>query len=199
MDLEAAACKARLVVVLPEGGRSYWVNAPGDTGERYEDHIIEDVVPFAERTFPIASGRAGRAIGGLSMGGYGAMMLAMRHPETFAAAVSMSGALYFAAMEHPLGRSYPTALMNSLPEGEYDCFALAEKIAGLDAPRRPEIAMTCGRDDYLLEPNRKFHEHLEKHSIKHAWAEHEGSHDWDFWRARTPEMMQFVRERVSPD
>src|SRR5215469_11269486 len=83
--------KMPLVVVMPDGGRFWYTNALD--GPRYEDDLIQDVVGLVDRTFPVRAERAGRAIGGLSMGGFGAVKVGLKHHEMFASANSHSGAL----------------------------------------------------------------------------------------------------------
>ena len=80
-----------LVVVMPDGGRGWYTNAV--VGYAYEDDLIKDVVGLIDRTFPVKAERSGRAIGGLSMGGYGAVKIGLKHHEMFASVNSHSGAL----------------------------------------------------------------------------------------------------------
>src|SRR3954468_18419689 len=82
-----------MAVVMPDGGRGWYTNAV--EGSAYEDDLIKDVVGLVERTFPVKAERAGRAIGGLSMGGYGAVKLGLKHHAMFASVNSHSGALGF--------------------------------------------------------------------------------------------------------
>src|SRR5271157_1614251 len=86
-----------LVVVMPDGGRGWYSNAV--IGPAYEDDLIKDVVGLIDRTFPVKAERSGRAIGGLSMGGYGAVKLGLKHPDTFASVNSHSGALGFPRLD----------------------------------------------------------------------------------------------------
>ena len=81
-----------LAVVMPYGGNGWYTNAVND-GERYEDHLLKDVVGLVERTFPVRAERGGRAIGGVSMGAYGAVKLGLKLHDTFASVHSHSGAL----------------------------------------------------------------------------------------------------------
>lgn len=88
-----------LIIVMPDGGNSWFVNyAESDDGRsnNWEDHIIEDVIPHVDANFLTLAQREGRAIAGLSMGGYGAFMLGLRHPEMFVSMASTSGALSYA-------------------------------------------------------------------------------------------------------
>ncbi len=87
-----------LVVVMPDGGRGWFTNA--EDGDAYEDDLLKDVMRLVERNFPVKQERSGRAIGGLSMGGFGAVKLALKHPELFASVDSHSGLP--GLMRHPL-------------------------------------------------------------------------------------------------
>ena len=88
----------RSCVVMPDGGRGWYTNAA--VGYAYEDDLIKDVVGLIDRTFPVKAERAGRAIGGLSMGGYGAVKVGLKHHEMFASVNSHSGALAIVHREH---------------------------------------------------------------------------------------------------
>jgi S-formylglutathione hydrolase FrmB len=85
-----------LIVVMPDGGNSWYVNwAESEDGQtnNWEDHILEDVIGHVEANFRTVERREGRAITGLSMGGYGALTLGLRHPDMFVSIGSTSGAL----------------------------------------------------------------------------------------------------------
>ena len=84
-----------LIVVMPDGHVSFYCNNPAPMGLAYEDHIVRDVVGFVDRVLPSRADRTGRAIAGLSMGGYGAMMLGLKHPDLFCAIGGHSSAYYF--------------------------------------------------------------------------------------------------------
>jgi len=183
----------RLMVVMPDTHRFFYVNDPRPGGPAYEDHFIRDVIGSVDRIFPTIRRRTGRAVAGLSMGGYGAMMLAMRHPSKFAAVAAHSAAFGF-------GRKIRTdwgidPLSNALPRGKYDVFALARKLA--KARRRLPIRFDCGTEDFLLENSREFHAHLTKLGIAHEYAEHPGRHDWAYWDEHVGETLAFVRERLA--
>jgi putative tributyrin esterase len=181
-----------LVVVMPDGGRGWYTNAASPAGLAYEDDLIKDVVGLVDRTFPVKAGRSGRAIGGLSMGGYGAIKLALKHHETFASANSHSGALAFARRDPVNARELSpefTAIFGDHPKGsDNDPFALVERI---DHGRIPAMRIDCGADDFLLEDNRSFHKHLESMKIPHEYAEFPGTHEWAYWDKHVQEAVAF--------
>jgi uncharacterized repeat protein (TIGR03803 family) len=82
-----------LILVMPEGNDSYFVNAVERPQDRYEDYIVNDLITDVESRFPVAPGRATRAIAGVSMGGYGAVKLALSHPDLFAFVGGLSPAV----------------------------------------------------------------------------------------------------------
>ena len=80
------------LIATPDGGTSFYINAK-DGKERYEDFLVQEFLPFIEKRYRVSPGRANRAISGISMGGYGALHLAFRHPQLFSAVSAHSAAL----------------------------------------------------------------------------------------------------------
>ncbi len=192
-SLERYARPLPLIIVTPDGQRSMYVNDPRPGGLAYEDHIVKDVVGFVERTFPVIRGRTARAIAGLSMGGYGAMMLSMRHPEMFSVACSHSGALFFTHKQSTRKAGLKT-IVDAVGQRKYNCFALARKLKR--TRRRIAIRLDCGTEDGLIECNRDFHAHLDKLGITHEYTEHPGAHNWDYWDAHIPDTLAFVMKHL---
>jgi len=182
-----------LIIVMPDGHRSFYCNDPRPGGLAYEDHMVKDVVGFMDRAFRTIRHRRGRAIAGLSMGGYGAMMLSLRHVDLFSVACSHSGALAMFHSPRP-ERADVQAVVANLPKGAYDCFALARKCAR--SRRGLAIRIDCGKEDFLLDHNRQFHAHLEKLGIRHVYEEHPGQHNWEYWDIHIRQTLEFVMARV---
>lgn len=180
-----------LIVAMPDGGRSFYCNHTG--GDQYDDHIVKDVVGYVDRTFKTVASAGGRAIGGLSMGGYGAIMLALRHPDVFSVASSHSGALAIIHWPRP-NRPDVEAIVRDVPRPEYDCFTLAEKLAAQG--QKPALRFDCGTEDFLLPDNRAFHKHLLKLKIKHQYKEHPGEHNWEYWDEHVREGIAFVMKNL---
>ena len=178
-----------LVVVMPDGGRGFYTNAA--EGFAYEDDLIHDVVGLIDRTFPVKAEKSGRAIGGLSMGGYGAIKVALKHPNLFASANSHSGAVGFLRPRPGGGGLEPefARIFGKSPAGgPEDPFAIVEKT---DHGIIPALRLDCGRDDFLLAQNRAFHEHLNKLGIIHEYAEFPGGHEWGYWDEHVREAIAF--------
>jgi S-formylglutathione hydrolase FrmB len=178
-----------LVVVMPDGGRGWYTNAA--QGFAYEDDLIKDVIGTVDRTFPVKAERSGRAIGGLSMGGYGAVKLGLKHPEMFASANSHSGAVGFLRKEsgnHAASPEFERIFGKSPSDGPEDPFAIVQKI---DHGRIPALRIDCGTDDFLLDQNRAFHRQLESLHVPHEYQEFPGGHEWSYWDRHVQEAIAF--------
>ncbi len=185
-----------LVVVMPDGGRGWYTNAL--QGDAYEDHILQDVMGQVERLFPVARERRRRAIAGLSMGGYGALRLALKHPSLFAAAASLSGAV---GIGHgPITDEMPPdfrRIFGDNPQGsENDLFALAQRV---ELAQLPRLWLDCGVDDFLIEHNRAFHAHLQQLQVPHVYLEFPGGHTWDYWDEHIQQVLPFVMEAMEDE
>ena len=161
-----------LVVVLPDGGTSGYVNWK-DSGRlhkaRYEDLLMRDIPAHLARAFNVSD--SPWAIGGLSMGGYGAMRLGLKYPDRFCSIYAHSSAFHLHEMLDP-------ALVER-PVEDASVFHLADALAVRDDI--PAIAFDCGTEDRLIDTNRRFHEHLQTLNIAHHYAEFPGGHEWDYW------------------
>lgn len=178
-----------LVVVMPDGGRGWYTNAL--EGEAYEDDLIKDVVGLVDRTFPVKAERSGRAIGGLSMGGYGALKLGLKHHAMFASVNSHSGAIGF-LRDPERGRQLSPEFRRIFGDdpagGPEDPFAI---VAKMDHGLIPPLRLDCGTSDRLLDQNRAFHDHLKSMSISHEYEEFPGGHDWSYWDEHVQQAIAF--------
>jgi len=189
-----------LIVVMPSTARQWYTNSVNRPGLRYEDHIIKDVVGLVDRTFPTIANRRGRAIGGLSMGGYGAMKLALKYPDLFCAANSHSGAVvgvFDGRRNIRAGKpsaeeaaEFDSIFGTGCEGGPEDPLALARKCP---KSKRPKLRIDCGVDDFLLDGNRMFHAHLDKIGYKHEYEEFPGAHDWNYWDLHIQDALAFHR------
>ena len=191
-----ALAPLRSLVVIPEAGRGYYANDPRPSGQgAWENYIMRDVTGFMERAFQVRKGRQNRSIAGISMGGYGALRLALRHPNYFAKTAALSPSLYFSHTQHPRRAAFQTELAAALEPDDHDCFELAKLLAPASAPTppdRPEIWFAAGRGDAHLEINQSFHAHLQRLKWNHTYVEAEGGHDRAFWMRHIPAMISFL-------
>jgi S-formylglutathione hydrolase FrmB len=179
-SLERYAERLPLIIVMPDGGHGFYTDA--EAGYAYDTAITRDLVEFVDSRFHTDPRREARVIGGLSMGGYGALRLALAHPDLFCSAVSHSGALAWAHTPFDPATAWGAAnirLAGTQPQGgPNDLFALA---ARADRATLPALRIDCGIDDFLLDDNRRYHAHLQELGIAHEYAEYPGAHDWAYW------------------
>lgn len=171
-------------IILPEVQRSWYANQP--YGLRYFDYISQELPQIASQLLHLPTDPAHLYVGGLSMGGYGAMKCVLTYPEKFAGAMCLSGAvrlleditvfppdvLNYDELRATLGLDLKCAPENNL-------MLLAEKAAL--SPSCPRLYVACGYDDFLIKTNREFHNHLEKLHMDIMYEEWPGIHDWAFW------------------
>ena len=182
-----------LIVVMPNGGRGFYTDAVARPNASFETLIVRDLVGWIDTTMRTIARREGRAVCGLSMGGYGAAKFALKFPDVFGAAVSHSGAVGWAS--HPLDpkndwhREWIPVLGRNPKGGPNDVYALAAKCP---RDRLPALRIDCGKKDFLIEDNRRFHRHLRKLRIPHEYAEPPGAHTWEYWDREIRHSLRFL-------
>lgn len=182
-----------LAVVMPDGGRSFYCDAV--EGYAYGTAIGRELPALIEATFPVRREREGRMIAGLSMGGYGAFRLALERPDGFCGAVSHSGALAFGSraldLSDPFGREFVRVLGPDPAFGPNDLFSAVRKLKERGA-EMPSLAFDCGTEDFLLDANRAFREHLQELGVPHTYTEFPGGHEWSYWDTHIQETIAFA-------
>lgn len=189
-SLERYAAAYPFIIVMPDGGRGYYTDAPG--GDAYETAIVRDLVSYIDHTFQTDARRGARAIGGLSMGGYGALKLGLGHPDLFGSVTShsCSRAVVWTHDPDPPEEKF-LRVFGPDPQGTAaDLFALTERI---DHATLPALSLDCGVDDELLAVNRRLHAHLAALHIPHLYREYRGGHAWQYWDRRIQEALEFHR------
>jgi putative tributyrin esterase len=174
-----------LAVVMPAVHRSWYTDMT--LGYRYWTFISEELPAITRSLFPISERREDNFVAGLSMGGYGAFKLALRHPERYAAAASLSGALGIAyGLEQSPDPAWKAEMSNvfgdltTVPGSDNDTFALAGKVARSTGPK-PRLYQCCGAEDFLYESNVKFRDHARKLGLDLTYEEGPGEHEWGYW------------------
>jgi len=196
--IEMYASERPIMVVMPTTPwRSMYVD--GVSGPPAATAIARHLVEFIDARFRTLPERRYRAVCGLSMGGYGALHLALKYPDVFGAAASHSGALFFGhfdAAEEPapddrahfLWRISKTLLGEVRSGGPCDLYVQAETVP---AQKRPALRIDCGVDDFMIEANRAFHAHLDAVGYAHEYAEHPGAHTWAYWDEHVKDSLDF--------
>jgi putative tributyrin esterase len=202
-----------LIVVMPDAGNSWYVNwAKSEDGQKnqWDDYFVKDLIGHVDATYRTLAKREGRAINGLSMGGYGGLVLGLKHPELFCSIGSHSGAVAIAKQagerlkegqgpalrkrtlsdkpDPRIGVEGFSSQVERSPKGQM--FATAEDAAANDpfqlvlkVPRDklPHIYVDCGTEDRLIEGSRAFVKLLMDHKIPFTYAESGGGHTAPYW------------------
>ncbi|MDC7227280.1 MAG: alpha/beta hydrolase-fold protein [Spirochaetales bacterium] len=201
-DLEAYASEADIIVVTADAEASWFCNdfrngEEGSGGILWEDYFAYELPSYIEENFPAVSSAAGRGQCGFSMGGYGAMMLTLLHPERFTAVSAHSGSFMF-GHEYRKNRPERAEFMKVVapPGGRYDLFTLHEQSFVKDA-RMPAIRFDVGDHDHLLEHGRRFNHYLEENNVPHQYIEAEGSHLWSYVDKQLSDSFKFFADKLS--
>jgi S-formylglutathione hydrolase FrmB len=191
------------LVVAVDGGNSFFVNAPGG---RYEDLVKKDLVAHVESTFRVVAGRKGRALLGVSMGGYAALRVAFEEPG-LAAAVATHSAMLLEAIpsaERGAGRWHMAAFTRVFGDpidpvlwAANDPLAWAGKA---DPKTVPALFVDCGAEDRygLAGGHRALHRTLDERGIAHAFELPPGDHGYEFVRSRLEKGLRFLGEALKP-
>jgi len=181
-----------LVVVMPNAHRSFYTDM--HAGHRYGTFMTAELPRLVEALFPVSDRRENRFVAGLSMGGYGAFRLALRHPEIYAAAASLSGALDAARLLRENGRPEFHDIFgnaDAFSGSDNDLFALATGVAR--SRPVPHLFQWCGTEDWLLEDNRRFHEHAKSIGLEIAYRESPGGHEWACWDTQIQRVLSWLK------
>ena len=177
--LERYVLTLGLAVVMPNVNRSYYSNMKH--GYRYWDYVRHELLVKARALFPISTKRERTFVAGHSMGGYGALKLALSMPETFAAAASLSGAC---DLGHLRQRPEELALLFGDAAGIRSSGADLQELgraAAQSAGPKPKLFQSCGTEDPLLRSNREFRDFIAPLGFDYTYEEGPGAHDWAYW------------------
>jgi S-formylglutathione hydrolase FrmB len=182
-NISRYAADLGLAVVFPDGASSSYLNWK-DAGrlyrQKYEDMIMIDITRHVTRHFDVSDGPW--AIGGLSMGGYGAMRLGIKYADRFASIWAHSSAFF-------LHERIPQELVDDGTIDDANIYLHAERLV-TSGRRAPVISFDCGVDDELIDSNRELDAHMTRIGLDHHYAEHPGAHTWDYWDEHVREAIE---------
>lgn len=180
-QLQQHADEYQMLIVCPDGGYDSWyLDSPVDSTVRYETYISKEVVGFVDYYYNTRRERAGRAIAGLSMGGHGAITLAIKHLDVFGAAGSMAGGLDlrpFKKNDWDLKGVLGSPLTDWANWEAASAVNLVPRLKGQDLP----LMIDCGLGDFFLDVNREMHRLLLEIDFPHEYTERPGEHNGDYW------------------
>ncbi len=229
-----------LIIVMPDGDDSWWMTSsllpdvpgcvrtlPSYAGSaasycvpwpHYDDYVAYDLIRFIDGRYRTRADRAHRGIAGLSMGGYGAVTLALQYPQLFAAAASHSGVVWplewapDGIVNRPAGTADSTwrrvragavgTTMRATFGGDTAAWYSRDPVHLLDRARAqgatlPALKADCGTGDPFLAGNRALRDALMARGVALDYTEYPGVHDWAYWRAHAVESLQWLAGRIA--
>jgi S-formylglutathione hydrolase FrmB len=200
------AAEYQLIVVTPEGNDGWYTDSAIVPADKYESYIMQELIPDVERRFRALKTRKGRAIGGLSMGGYGALKFGVKYPDQFVFAASMSGALNAATRTNAnpgFAWEYvrPSIMQtfgdaDNQTRADNDLYRLFREISSERIASLPFFYLDCGTDDGFLTTNRELATILLERKIPHEFRQLPGSHNWAYWDSQVREVLKIAAQRM---
>jgi enterochelin esterase-like enzyme len=192
-----------MIIVTPDGFKSFYINA-ADGSMNYEDFFIKELIPHIEKTYHVKAEKRFRGIAGLSMGGYGSLLYALKYPNLFVAAAPLSAAIwtnedyenmkdgmYNTYFGGPIGKDLkgkdrltPTWYKNSV-------FSIIEG-KNTDELSAVKYWIDCGDGDFLTVGNAQLHIDLTKKNVPHEFRMRDGEHNWTYWRTGVIKALSFI-------
>ncbi len=192
-----------MLIVLPDGGNSWWADTPPGNAGAIETAVADELPAAVERAYAANPARAGRAIAGNSMGGFGALRIAFGRPDRYAAVASMSGAFWTrikpgmtidAELGQRLQRVFAGAFGAPFDVGRFLADAPLARAARVPAELRPPVFLTVSSGDRfrLAEEQDTVENALRTMGYGVVSRTTEGDHDWGTWEAALPDVLVFL-------
>lgn len=179
-NLNQLASDYGFIFVCPDGQDSWYFDSPIDKNYQFESFITKELIPFIDDNYRTMSTPKMRGITGLSMGGHGAMWLAMRHPELFSIVGSMSGGVDFRpfAEKWSISKRLGDYASNKASWDSHTVISLVPTLKNGTL----KIIFDCGTADFFNGVNENLHKALLAQGIDHDYISRPGNHNWDYWR-----------------
>jgi S-formylglutathione hydrolase FrmB len=187
----------RMIVVMPEGNDSWYI-------DKYETYILEELIPDVQQRYRTIEARYGRAIAGLSMGGYGAIKFGLKSPGTFVFAASMSGAFGITRfIEKDVPQLWHASLklfgpLASATRKTNDLFEIIENLPPARITSLPYLYFDCGTEDMaiILNYNHDLAKLMSSKKIPHEYRQLPGDHSWSYWDKQVQEVLEIASQKM---
>jgi S-formylglutathione hydrolase FrmB len=179
-SIKALSTEHQFIIVCPDGGYSSWyLDSPIDSTFQYETFITKELLPYIDSHYATIPDRSERAISGLSMGGHGALYLAIRNKDLFANAGSMSGGvdLRSSTKKYDIAKRIGDIETH---EAEWDNRSVINMVSSLKN-KELNLIFDCGVSDFFYQINAGLHRRLMSLNIDHDYIERPGVHNWEYW------------------
>jgi S-formylglutathione hydrolase FrmB len=191
-----------MIIAMPDGGVSWYINS-ADGKVKYEDFFIKEFIPHIDATLRTRAEKRYRGIAGLSMGGHGTMIMAVKYPHLFAVAAPLSAGVFTreelinmpeenwdTVFGPPYGKSKGEERLTDHLNKNWILSIV--KDANADDLKKVKYYIDCGDKDFLIKGNMELHALLIDKKVPHEFRVREGIHNWDYWRTALPEVFKFV-------
>jgi S-formylglutathione hydrolase FrmB len=201
------ATRYDLFIVMVEGENGWYTDSATVANDKFESYILQELMPDVEKRFRVSAEKDGRAIAGLSMGGYGALKFGFKYPSRFGMVASMSGALGAASWTdsdlknlEAVRQSLLKTLgpMGSSTRLQNDLLKLTREVSADGIKLLPVIYFDCGTEDQLFSTNRSYADLLVERKIPHEFRQLPGNHSWPYWDQQIREILSLAASRLSP-
>ena len=179
-SIKSLSTEYQFIIVCPDGGYNSWyMDSPIDSTSQYETYITNDLLKYVDTHYSTITDRSARAITGQSMGGHGALYLAIRNKNLFGSAGSMSGGvdLRSSTKLFDIAKRIGTIEMNP---GEWDNRSIVNMVTLLKN-KELNLKIDCGVSDFFYQINAGLHRRLMALKIDHDYTERPGEHNWAYW------------------
>jgi len=180
-EIKDLADQYGLIIVCPDGGYGSWYwDSPADESFRYETFVSTELVTWVDNRYKTVRSRKGRAITGLSMGGHGALYLAMRHLDVYGAAGSTAGGVDIRPFPLNWDMAKRLGSYAEYPE-RWDAHTVINMLHRL-TPDTLALIIDCGTSDFFYRVNEQLHQALLDRNIPHTYITGPGAHNWTYWQ-----------------
>lgn len=188
-----------LIVVTPRAANSWYVNSATHPADRYADYVFTDLIADVDAHYRTIAAPHQRAIAGLSMGGYGALLFSLRHPGAFGFAASISGAFggpsgiedVLPQLKPSTDEAFGPPASDTRKQNDLDTLLAAD-----DPALQPYFFLECGSSDPLLDSNRRVVTELSTRKFAYEYHELLGAHTWSFWDQSLPWMLEVLARQM---
>jgi enterochelin esterase-like enzyme len=192
-----------MIIVTPDGFTSFYINT-ADGKLNYEDFFIKELIPHIEKTYKVKAERKYRGIAGLSMGGYGALMYALKYPNLFVASAPLSAAVWtdndiINLDEGMFNGLFGNSMGKNLKGKERltPAWLSNSPLAIIEKKTKEELSavsywIDCGDDDFLTIGNAQLHIALTNKKVPHEFRMRDGAHNWTYWRTGIIDALSFI-------
>jgi putative tributyrin esterase len=199
------ASRYRMIVVAPEGNDGWYTDSATVPGDKYESYFLKELIPDVQKRYRTIESRYGRAVAGLSMGGYGALKFGLKSPATFAFAASISGTLDIVSSTEDELKNLEWIRKSVVsvfgPEGSEtrkanDIFEITRAMPAARIAALPYIYFDCGNDDVLCASSGRFAALLREKKIPHEYRQLPGNHSWAYWDQQVQEVLKIAARQM---